>query len=222
MTASTRATTAAGRLREKIVTAPAQPESISIHSSIEPSCEPHDRGEPVRGRQPRVRMLRDVLHGEVVPDEARGERAERDGDEDEQQARSPGGRAPSARRRGAPRRRAARRRASSATSSATISEKCPSSGIIAKRPALEARHRRPPRAVRLVKRGLRFGRHVVLVVLREHLGRLERAVGLQRALRDDAFAFLEQVGKDAGVDDGNRLRGVGHVEASPSANRCRA
>ena len=37
------------------------------------------------------------------------------------------------------------------------------------------------------------------------------------ALRDHALAFLEQVGQDAGVDDRDRLRGVGDDEAAPSA-----
>ncbi len=40
ITASTRASSAAGRLRERSVTAVAQPVSISTHSSSEPSCEP--------------------------------------------------------------------------------------------------------------------------------------------------------------------------------------
>ena len=46
-------------------------------------------------------------------------------------------------------------------------------------------------------RGGGFGRHVVLVVLREHFGRVEHAVGSERALRDHALAFLEEVGKEA-------------------------
>ena len=41
ITASTRASSTAGRLRERNVTAVAQPVSISTHSSSEPSCEPH-------------------------------------------------------------------------------------------------------------------------------------------------------------------------------------
>ena len=40
MTASTRAMIAAGRLREKIVTAPAHPLNINSHSKSEPSCDP--------------------------------------------------------------------------------------------------------------------------------------------------------------------------------------
>ena len=58
-----------------------------------------------------------------------------------------------------------------------------------------------------------LGRHVVLVVLGEHLARAEDAVGAELALRDHALALLEEVGKDAGEDHGNRLRGVGHAEA---------
>ena len=39
----------------------------------------------------------------------------------------------------------------------------------------------------------RLGRHVVLVVLGEHLARAEHAVGAELALRHHAFAFAEQV-----------------------------
>ena len=42
-----------------------------------------------------------------------------------------------------------------------------------------------------------LGRHVVLVVLGQHLAGAEDAVGLELALRHHTFAFLEQVGKDA-------------------------
>ena len=41
ITEITRASIGAGRLREKSVTAKLQPPSISVHSSNEPSCEPH-------------------------------------------------------------------------------------------------------------------------------------------------------------------------------------
>src|SRR5690606_26376347 len=58
----------------------------------------------------------------------------------------------------------------------------------------------------------RLRRHVVLVVLGEDFACLEGAVGLERALRDDAAALLEEVGKDAGVRDGDRLRVVGDAE----------
>jgi len=50
-------------------------------------------------------------------------------------------------------------------------------------------------AVGLVHGVRRLGRHVVLVVLGEHLAGLEDAVGADLPLRDDAFAFLEEVGR---------------------------
>ena len=53
------------------------------------------------------------------------------------------------------------------------------------------------RLARLVERVLRFRRHVVLVVLGQHLARAEHAVGVEPALRDDALALAEQVGEDA-------------------------
>ena len=64
-----------------------------------------------------------------------------------------------------------------------------------------------------IERVLCLGRHVVLVVLRQHFGCAKRPIWTELALRDDAFAFAEQVGKQSGVDDGNRLRGVGHAKA---------
>jgi hypothetical protein len=61
-----------------------------------------------------------------------------------------------------------------------------------------------------------FGRHVVLVVLGEHLAREEDAV-LQLPLRDHALAFLEQVGKDAFVADRDVLGRVGDDEVDARA-----
>ena len=60
-------------------------------------------------------------------------------------------------------------------------------------------------SLRLLDRVGGFGRHVVLVVLGQHFGGVEHAVGAELALRDHAFAFLEQVGQDAGVGDRDRL-----------------
>ncbi len=48
-----------------------------------------------------------------------------------------------------------------------------------------------------------FGRHVVLVVLGQHLARGEDAVGAERALGDHALAFAEQVGQQAAIDHGH-------------------
>ena len=73
------------------------------------------------------------------------------------------------------------------------------------------------RLARLLHRLGRFRRHVVLVVLGEHLGRGEHAVGAELALRDDAFALLEQVRKDAGVAHRDAFRGVGDDEADRQA-----
>src|SRR5690606_21805451 len=64
------------------------------------------------------------------------------------------------------------------------------------------------RLVRLLYRlgGLR--RHVVLVVLGEHLARVEDAVGAELALRDHALALAEEVRQRPLVDDGYRLRRI--------------
>src|SRR5690606_38772609 len=96
------------------------------------------------------------------------------------------------------------------TASASASANCPSSAIMpasvtcrsAAAPAvrrsdrsllrrlLELR-RRAHRVAGAPERLGSFGRHVVLVVLGQHLARLERAVVLERALRDHAAALLE-------------------------------
>jgi hypothetical protein len=59
--------------------------------------------------------------------------------------------------------------------------------------------------LRLVDGVLRLGRHVVFVVLGQHLGRREAAIGLDAPLGHRAFAFLEQVGQDPGIGDGDIL-----------------
>src|SRR5690606_1964009 len=59
-----------------------------------------------------------------------------------------------------------------------------------------------------------LGRHVVLVVLGENLGRGEAAVVREPALRDDPAAFLEEVGQDAGVAHEDRMVAVGDAEGS--------
>jgi hypothetical protein len=47
-------------------------------------------------------------------------------------------------------------------------------------------------------------------MLGQHLRRIEQAIGAHLAFRDHAFTFLEQIGKDALVDDRHRLGGIGH------------
>src|SRR6188474_1680333 len=95
--------------------------------------------------------------------------------------------------------------------SARTSENWPSSGIMLFLRLLEL-PRRADRMSGLAQRFGRFRRHVVLVVLREHLGRDEVAVVADMALRDDAAALLEHVRQDAAVADRNRLRAVGDDE----------
>ena len=88
----------------------------------------------------------------------------------------------------------------SASSSARISAKWPSSGIMACLASLLQRRAAFSAAASLCACSTAcggLGRHVVLVVLRQHLGRAEHAVGAELALRDDALALLEEVGKDA-------------------------
>src|SRR5438067_3525713 len=53
--------------------------------------------------------------------------------------------------------------------------------------------------LRSVDGGLGLGRHVVLIVLGQDLGRVKHPVGAKRTLRDDAFAFLEQIGQQPRV-----------------------
>src|SRR5439155_3692063 len=80
-----------------------------------------------------------------------------------------------------------------------------------RRARLQALHRHA--LVRTVDGVLRRRRHVVLVVLREDFARVERAVGGERALRDHALAFPEEIGKESRVHDGNGLRGIRHAKA---------
>ncbi len=183
-------------------------------------------GDPVLERQPRVGVGRDVDHREVVGDERVDEAAERERDEQELPRRRAAARAPSRRRC-----RAARRRSGSVPSSADEQQRedqreVSELGNHRWRPSRHGFsalgglvHRRA--RMRLVDRGGGLGRHVVLVVLREHLGRVEHAVRADLALRDDALALLEEVGKDAGIDDGNGLRRVGDLEAHGEAVRRR-
>src|SRR6266850_111238 len=65
----------------------------------------------------------------------------------------------------------------------------------------------------LLQRVRRLRRHVVLVVLRQHLARGEHAVRAELPLRHDPFAFAEQIRQLAAVDHRHRLRRVGDDEA---------
>src|SRR5690606_30555293 len=122
------------------------------------------------------------------------------------------------------------------TASASASANCPSSAIIAAsvdwRPArrptraalacslpgrlLELR-RRADRVTGALARFGGLGCDVVLVVLGQHLARLEAAIALERTLRDDAATLLEQVGQDAGERDLDRPGVVGHGERDRGA-----
>ena len=169
---------------------------------------PH-AGDAVLQRQRRVRIRRDVQHREIVGDESVGEAAEGDRDEHELALRRrTRQRHPGAHCR-APRRRGAARPARARDTSASASANCPSSGIIGC--AFFGRGLHALRAPFLHRVG-RFGRHVVLVVLGEHLARDEHAVGPELALRHDALALAEEVGQDAAIDDRHALRGVGDDE----------
>ena len=56
-------------------------------------------------------------------------------------------------------------------------------------------------------------RHVFFVVLGQHGIGLEPAAGLERALRDHALPFAEQVRQDALIADRDGAVAVGHFEA---------
>ena len=58
-----------------------------------------------------------------------------------------------------------------------------------------------------------FRRHVVFIVLGQHLACLKTAIGLHQSLRDHPTTFLEQVGKDAGEGDRDGVSVVGNAEA---------
>jgi hypothetical protein len=67
--------------------------------------------------------------------------------------------------------------------------------------------------VRLLHGLGRLRRHVVFVVLGEHLARAEHAVCAQLPLRNHALALAEQVRQRAAVDHGDGFRRVGDHEA---------
>ena len=167
-----------------------------------------DGGDAVVQRQRAVRVGGDVEHREVVVDEAERQADEGERDQREQQARRrPRQRHPV----GAAARRAEHRHDAEHGGDA---ERDPEREVAelgnhGQRPARCRRsfaerlgaHRLGQLRVALLRALQRlggFGRHVVLVVLGEHLAGDEH-VALQLALGDDALALLEEVGKDAFV-----------------------
>ena len=128
---------------------------------------PH-RGQPVRRGQQRVGMPGDIGDREIVDVEAPGQRGERSRDQQEHDLRGrPRQHQPFAPAAGA-RPAAAACPARRPRTAARIRAKCPSSAIMAWPP--------PSRSLGLVQRVLRCRRHVVLVVLGQHLGGGEVAV----------------------------------------------
>src|SRR5690606_35518312 len=107
-----------------------------------------------------------------------------------------------------------------ATASASQVAKWPISPIIASSSAQRGgagRRRRIHRVPGLAQRLGRLRRHVVLVVLGEHLGGGEHAVRPDAALRDDTLALAEEVRQAAGVGHRDRLRIVGDAEGHAGA-----
>src|SRR5712691_9636858 len=67
--------------------------------------------------------------------------------------------------------------------------------------------------LRRVNRLACLWRHVVLVMLGQHLIGVEDAVSSNMSLRYATASFLEQIGKNSLVDHGNALSRVSHDEA---------
>ena len=159
-----------------------RPSSISSHSSIEPSWPPQTRGDAVVQRQRAVGVGGDVEHREVVADEAqRRGRRRRTRPAANCVCADGRARAPSSRRdpRAAPSDRHACR-ARAATPSASQRAKWPISGIMALHfrigsPDIVSASFGLPCCGAFQRLG-GFGRHVVLVVLGEHLAGDEHAV----------------------------------------------
>src|SRR3546814_2216704 len=103
-----------------------------------------------------------------------------------------------------------------ATARARTSAKWPSSTVIA---AGSSSRRRFARVSGLLQRRGNLRRHIVFVVLGEHLGSRERAVGAERSLHDHALPLAEQVGQNTGIVDGHGAGGVGHAEADAGGAR---
>src|SRR5690606_24427167 len=100
----------------------------------------------------------------------------------------------------------------SARTRARMRAKCPSSGIMV------SLAQRGGGFLRLLDGVRGLGRHVVLVVLGEHLGGLEHA-SFELALHHRALALLEQVGQRALVGHRNDLGGIGDRKAHRDAVR---
>src|SRR5258706_1139545 len=211
LTPSTRATKRSGRPRLNTATAKVQPASIHVHSSIEPSCEPQVAAKRYCAGRREFEWLATLSTEKSLPTKEAASAAKAASTNTNWPTAT--GRAvasSAARPLAAPTKQ--RVPCASARQSATMRAKCPSSGITLAA-LLPGEGGLVDRMARLAQRIRGFRRHVVLVVLGEHLARLEDAVGTEPALRHHALAFAKQVGKDADVDDRNRLRGVGHAKA---------
>src|SRR5512146_1126665 len=110
-----------------------------------------------------------------------------------------------------------------ARNKATMSAKLPISGIMLRLSKLFGYGILCSAAARLRRRSFGsfgflqgiggFGRHVIFVMLGEHLIGVEHVVGFQLALGNHALPLLEQVGKNALVDHRHGLGRIGDVEA---------
>src|SRR5690606_38223082 len=205
-------------VREKAATAHVQPESISDQSSIEPSCEP----QLAATRSSVGRSVFEWLATSATEKSLLTKAAIRVAKAITMATNCAiaAGCATAIRRascRCAP--TSGRTPSASPRASATARAKCPSSTLMGSfswvlRLRSSARAHRMAGALEGVGR---FGRHVVLVVLGEHLGRGKAAVVVEPSLRDDAAAFLEEVGQDAGVADQDGVVAVRDPEGPADA-----
>ena len=60
---------------------------------------------------------------------------------------------------------------------------------------------------------LGFGRHVVLVVLGQHLARHKKTITADLTLSDHALALFEEVWQQPGISDRNVVLGIGDDKA---------
>ena len=174
-------------------------------------------GEPVVQRQRRVGVLRDVQHREVVVRERRTPAPRRRSRPAGTAPAPPGAPAPSSGRwpRAAP--ASGSVPCTSATASARRQRELAELGNHFLSPPITDSAILPLVCAGALERLAGLRRHVVLVVLGQHLARVEHAVGAHLALRDHALALLEQVGQDAAVGHGHGLRGVGDDEVHVGA-----
>ena len=143
------------------------------------------RGDPVLERELRVGVGRDVDHREVVAHERVREAAEGERDEQELSRRErPRERDPrrDAAMRADERQRAQQRREQQRQNQREMSEFGDHRYVLRVIASGSWRPCPSPRVMRLVDRGRGLGRHVILVVLGKHLGRVKHAVGADLAL----------------------------------------